>query len=30
VGDAMLLEWGAQGGGNGIDDGVDAFVFRDA
>ena len=28
-GDAMLLEWGAEGGGNRIDDGVDTFIFRD-
>ena len=28
-GDAMLLEWGAVGGGNRVDDGVDTFVFRD-
>jgi hypothetical protein len=28
-GDAMLLEWGAEGGGNRVDDGVDTFIFRD-
>lgn len=28
-GDAMLLEWAAEGGGNRIDDGVDTFIFRD-
>jgi hypothetical protein len=27
--DAMLLEWGAKGGGNQVDDGIDTFVFRD-
>jgi len=28
-GDVMLLEWGAEGGGNRIEDGIDTFVFRD-
>ncbi len=28
-GDAMLLEWAAEGGGNRVDDGVDTFIFRD-
>jgi ketosteroid isomerase-like protein len=28
-GDIMLLEWGAEGGGNRIEDGIDTFVFRD-
>ena len=28
-GDAMLLEWGAEGDGNRVDDGVDTFIFRD-
>jgi predicted SnoaL-like aldol condensation-catalyzing enzyme len=28
-GDVMLLEWGAEGGGNRIQDGIDTFVFRD-
>jgi len=23
------LEWGAEGGGNRIEDGIDTFVFRD-
>jgi predicted SnoaL-like aldol condensation-catalyzing enzyme len=27
--DVMLLEWGAEGGGNRIEDGIDSFVFRD-
>jgi ketosteroid isomerase-like protein len=27
--DIMLLEWGAEGGGNRVDDGIDTFVFRD-
>ncbi len=27
--DIMLLEWGAEGGGNRIEDGIDTFVFRD-
>jgi hypothetical protein len=27
--DILFLEWGAQGGGNRIEDGVDTFVFRD-
>jgi len=25
----MLLEWGAEGGGNRIQDGIDTFVFGD-
>jgi hypothetical protein len=25
----LLLEWGAEGGGNRIQDGIDTFVFRD-
>jgi len=28
-GDILLLEWGAEGGGNRIQDGIDTFVFRD-
>ena len=28
-GDILLLEWGAEGGGNRIEDGIDTFVFRD-
>jgi ketosteroid isomerase-like protein len=28
-GDVLFLEWGAEGGGNRIDDGIDTFVFRD-
>ena len=28
-GDVLLLEWGAEGGGNRVEDGVDTFVFRD-
>lgn len=28
-GDILFLEWGAEGGGNRIDDGIDTFVFRD-
>ncbi len=28
-GDVMLLEWGAEGGGNRIQDGIDTFVFGD-
>jgi hypothetical protein len=28
-GDILFLEWGAQGGGNRIEDGIDTFVFRD-
>jgi hypothetical protein len=24
-----LLEWGAEGGGNRVEDGIDTFVFRD-
>ena len=27
--DILLLEWGAEGGGNRIQDGIDTFVFRD-
>jgi hypothetical protein len=27
--DILLLEWGAEGGGNRIEDGIDTFVFRD-
>ncbi len=27
--DVLLLEWGAEGGGNRIQDGIDTFVFRD-
>ena len=27
--DVMLLEWGAEGGGNRVEDGIDTFVFRD-
>ena len=27
--DILFLEWGAQGGGNRIEDGIDTFVFRD-
>jgi predicted SnoaL-like aldol condensation-catalyzing enzyme len=27
--DILFLEWGAQGGGNRIQDGIDTFVFRD-
>jgi hypothetical protein len=27
--DVMLLEWGAEGGGSRVDDGIDTFVFRD-
>ena len=27
--DVLLLEWGAEGGGNRIEDGIDTFVFRD-
>lgn len=27
--DAMLLEWGAEGGGNRVEDGIDTFIFRD-
>jgi hypothetical protein len=27
--DILFLEWGAEGGGNRIDDAVDTFVFRD-
>ena len=27
--DILFLEWGAEGGGNRIEDGVDTFVFRD-
>jgi predicted SnoaL-like aldol condensation-catalyzing enzyme len=27
--DIMLLEWGAEGGGNRVEDGIDTFVFRD-
>ncbi len=27
--DVMFLEWGAEGGGNRIEDGIDTFVFRD-
>lgn len=27
--DVMLLAWGAEGGGNRVDDGIDTFVFRD-
>jgi predicted SnoaL-like aldol condensation-catalyzing enzyme len=26
--DVLLLEWGAEGGGNRIEDGIDTFVFR--
>jgi uncharacterized protein (TIGR02246 family) len=29
VDDILLLEWGAEGGGNRIEDGIDTFVFRD-
>ena len=28
-GDVLFLEWGAEGGGNRIEDGIDTFVFRD-
>jgi ketosteroid isomerase-like protein len=28
-GDILFLEWGAEGGGNRIEDGIDTFVFRD-
>jgi ketosteroid isomerase-like protein len=28
-GDILFLEWGAEGGGNRIQDAVDTFVFRD-
>jgi len=28
-GDVLLLEWGTEGGGNRVEDGVDTFVFRD-
>jgi hypothetical protein len=28
-GDAMLLEWGAEGDGNRVGDGVDTFIFGD-
>jgi ketosteroid isomerase-like protein len=28
-GDVLFLEWGAQGGGNRVEDGIDTFVFRD-
>jgi hypothetical protein len=27
--DILFLEWGAEGGGNRIQDGIDTFVFRD-
>jgi hypothetical protein len=27
--DILFLEWGAQGGGNRVEDGIDTFVFRD-
>ncbi|HEX3205701.1 MAG TPA: nuclear transport factor 2 family protein [Propionibacteriaceae bacterium] len=27
--DILFLEWGAEGGGNRIEDGIDTFVFRD-
>ncbi len=27
--DILFLEWGAEGGGNRIGDGIDTFVFRD-
>ena len=27
--DILLLEWGAEGGDNRIEDGIDTFVFRD-
>ena len=27
--DVLLLEWGAEGGGNRIQDSIDTFVFRD-
>ena len=27
--DSLLLEWGAEGGDNRIEDGIDTFVFRD-
>ena len=27
--DILFLEWGAGGGGNRIEDGIDTFVFRD-
>jgi hypothetical protein len=27
--DILFLEWGAEGGGNWIEDGIDTFVFRD-
>ena len=28
-GGLLFLEWGAEGGGNRIQDGIDTFVFRD-
>ena len=28
-GDVLLLEWGAEGGGNRVEDGIGTFVFRD-
>jgi hypothetical protein len=27
-GDSLFLEWGAEGGGNRVEDGIDTFVFR--
>lgn len=27
--DVLFLEWGAEGGGNRVEDGIDTFVFRD-
>ena len=27
--DILFLEWGAEGGGNRVEDGIDTFVFRD-
>jgi hypothetical protein len=27
--DILFLEWGAEGGGNRIEDGIDTFVFQD-
>jgi hypothetical protein len=27
--DILSLEWGAEGGGNRVEDGIDTFVFRD-